>query len=335
MKTLILPEEFVRDLLSMREVVEVVESAFREKALGRVQMPPKIYLFYDDVGDLRVMPCYMSSSKVSSVKIVNSHPRNREKGLPTVMAAILLIDPETGFPRAIMGGTWITGMRTGAAGAVAVKYLARRDSRVVAFIGAGAQARMQLLGIREVLPSIREVRVFDIRSSAGRDFLDYAEEICPGGCSLRLADSAREAVMDADVIVTTTPSRRPIVMSEWISEGVHLNCMGADAPGKQELDPEILRRASKIVVDDVEQAVHSGELNVPIRSGIIRREAIYGEIGEIVAGLKKGREGEDEITVFSSTGLAIQDAVTAELAYRKALEKGLGWYVDLVLAGSR
>ena len=335
MKTLILPEELVRDLLSMREVVEVVESAFREKALGRVQMPPKTYLFYDDVGDLRVMPCYMSSSRISSVKIVNSHPRNRERGFPTVMATILLIDPETGFPRAIMGGTWITGMRTGAAGAVAVKYLARRDSRVVAFIGAGAQARMQLLGVREVLPSIREVRVFDIRSSAGRNFLDYAEKICPSGCSLRLSDSAREAVMDADVIVTTTPSRRPIVMSEWISEGVHLNCMGADAPGKQELDPEILRRASKIVVDDVEQAVHSGELNVPIRSGIIRKEAIYGEIGEIVAGFKKGREGEGEITVFSSTGLAIQDAVTAELAYRKALEKGLGWYVDLVLAGSR
>jgi len=335
MKTLILPEELVRDLLSMREVVEVVESAFREKALGRVQMPPKTYLFYDDVGDLRVMPCYMSSSRISSVKIVNSHPRNRERGLPTVMATIFLIDPETGFPRAIMGGTWITGMRTGAAGAVAVKYLARRDSRVVAFIGAGAQARMQLLGVREVLPSIREVRVFDIRSGAGEDFLDYAEKVCPGGCSLRLADSAREAVMDADVIVTTTPSRRPIVMSEWISEGVHLNCIGADAPGKQELDPEILRRASKIVVDDVEQAVHSGELNVPIRSGIIHREAIYGEIGEIVAGLKKGRERESEITVFSSTGLAIQDAVTAELAYRRALERGLGWYVDLVLVESR
>ncbi len=330
MRTLFLSDSMVRSVLSMKEVIDVVEEAFREKALGRVQMPSKVYLFFDGVGDLRVMPCYIAGLGVSSVKIVNSHPNNRVKGFPTVMAVILLIDPETGFPKAIMSGTWITGLRTGAAGAIAAKYLARKDSRIVAFIGAGAQARMQLMGLLEVMPGLSEARVFDIRSDAGKSFLDFAEGICPGGFSMEVADSARSAVMDADIVVTTTPSRKPIVMSDWIGGGVHFNCMGADAPGKQELDPEILRRASKIVVDDLEQAVHGGEVNVPIRSGILSKEDIYGELGEIIAGFKKGRESHDELTVFASTGLAIQDAVTANLAYRKALERGLGVYLDLV-----
>jgi len=150
MGTLILPDSLIRDLVSMREVIEAVENAFREKALKRVQMPSKVYLLYEGVGDLRIMPCHIESFGISSVKIVNSHPHNGERGLPTVMAVILLIDPETGFPKAIMGGTWITGVRTGAAGAVAAKYLVRRDCGVAAFIGAGSQARMQLRGLVEI-----------------------------------------------------------------------------------------------------------------------------------------------------------------------------------------
>ena len=330
MQTLLLPDRVIRDLISMGEVIDAVENAFREKALGRVQMPAKTYLFYGDFGDLRVMPCYMQTSKISSVKIVNSHPGNREKGFPTVMATIILVDPETGFQKAIMGGTWLTGMRTGAAGAVAAKYLAKKNSRTVAFIGAGAQARMQLMGLMEVMSSLDEVRVFDVRKGAGESFLSFFEEKYPGRCSTVLAGSAREAVKDADIVVTTTPSRKPIIMNDWISEGTHFNCIGADAPGKEELDPMILKRASKIVVDDVEQAVHGGEINVPIKLGIIRREDIYGELGELAAGLKKGRESDEEITVFTSTGLAVQDAVAADLAYRKALEKGVGSYIDLI-----
>ncbi|MEM4648595.1 MAG: ornithine cyclodeaminase family protein, partial [Nitrososphaerota archaeon] len=122
----------MRKLISIDEAIKAVEDAFREKALGNVQMPPKVYLFYED-GDLRAMPCYIRTSKISSVKIVNSHPGNLGRGLPSVMALIVLIDPETGFPKAVMGGTWITGIRTGAAGAVAAKYLARKTSKIAAF----------------------------------------------------------------------------------------------------------------------------------------------------------------------------------------------------------
>ena len=330
MRTLLLTDQDVKDLLSMREVIDAVENAFKEKALGRVQMPPKVYLFYGNVGDLRTMPCYLESLGISSVKIVNSHPRNREKGLPTVMATILLLDPETGFPKAIMGGTWITAMRTGAAGAIAAKYLAKRSSKVAAFIGAGVQARFQLMGLMEVAKSLEEVRVFDVNPEAERFFVKFFEENYLKNCSIVEARSCEEAVRDADIIVTTTPSRNPVIKNEWIREGVHFNCMGADAPGKEELDPKILKRASKIVVDDFGQAVHGGEINVPISKGIISESDLYGEIGEIIAGLKKGRENDEEITIFTSTGLAIQDAVTAHLAYEKAVKKNLGVYVKLV-----
>jgi len=330
MDTLLLPEQDVKGLVSMEEAIKAVEKAFKEKALGNVQMPSKSYLFYE-IGDLRVMPCYIKTTKTSSVKIVNVHPRNYEKNLPTVMAMIVLVDPETGFPKAVMGGTWITGIRTGAAGAIAAKYLAKKGSRIAAFIGAGTQAKMQFLGITQIISTLKEIRVFDIRAGSLNSFLNFAESHAPGKFSLSTVSSVKEAVKDADIIVTTTPSRKPIVMNEWVPEGVHFNCIGADAPGKQELDPLILKRASKIVVDDIEQAAHSGEINMPLSKGMIRRDDIYGELGEIVAGFKKGRENNSEITVFTSTGLAIQDAAVASLVYDNAVKKGIGLRVKLVV----
>lgn len=142
-------------------------------------------------------------------------------------------------------------------------------------------------------------------------------------------EDAKTAVEGADIVVTTTPSRKPLVLDEWVAPGTHFNCIGADAPGKEELDPAILERA-KIVVDDWDQASHSGEINVPLKKGILTKEDVWAEIGEIVAGLKPGRSSSDEITVFVSSGLAVQDAVTAQLAYEKALEKKLGRLVELL-----
>ncbi len=329
-ETLILTDDEVKQLLEMPEVLNAVEGAFREKGLGKVQMPPKVYMFYKEYnGDLRVMPSYLESLDVSAVKIVNVHPQNKRKyGLPTVMAVVLLIDPKTGFPLSIMGGSWLTAMRTGAAGGVAAKYLAREDSEIICFIGAGTQARTQLMALSIVLKNIKTIKVYDLVEEASKLFADYASKII-NGVKVEICDSPRDAVSNADVVVTVTPSRQPIVMSNWIGKGVHFNCIGADAPGKEELDPNILLRA-KIVVDDMEQAIHSGEVNVPIAKGILRKDQIYGEIGEVITGIKKGRETRDEVTVFVSTGLAIQDAVTAKLAYDKAMSKGLGRRLRLV-----
>ncbi|MEM0010433.1 MAG: alanine dehydrogenase [Candidatus Bathyarchaeia archaeon] len=332
LETLVLSDEEVRHLISMGEVIEAVEFAFREKGMGCIQMPPKTYLFFDRYnGDLRTMPSYIETIDVAAVKIVNAHIENRDKyGLPTVMATIILIDPKNGFPLAIMGGTSITNMRTGAAGGIAAKYLARNESKVIGFIGAGTQAKMQLTALIEVFKSFDEIRVWDINERNMRAFKEEMDAKYGNICQIKTVNVPEDAVRGADIIVTATPSRRPLVMDEWVSPGTHLNCIGADAPGKQEVDPRILKR-SKIVVDDLEQAAHSGEINVPLRMGIISKADIWAELGEIIVGKKPGRTGRDEITVFVSTGLAIQDAVTANLAYKKALEKGVGRRIRIAL----
>jgi alanine dehydrogenase len=330
-KTLLLTEKEVKTLLSMDEVMKSVELAFKEKGLRRAQMPPKPYLFYNEYnGDLRVMPSYLEELDISAVKVVNSHQENRTRhGLPTVMATIILVNPKNGFPLAIMGGTHITDMRTGAAGGVAAKYLARKDAGVVGLIGAGAQAKTQLMALVAFYEKIEEVRVWS-RTEKTRDvFVAEMEPLIGKVVGIVPAKSAKSAVEEADIIVTTTPSREYIVSDKWVAPGTHFNCIGADAPGKEELDPDILKR-SKIFVDDWEQASHSGEINVPLKKGIITKQNVLGEICEVVAGLKPGRTSSEEITVFSSTGLAVQDAVTANLAYQKALAKGLGELIEIV-----
>jgi alanine dehydrogenase len=330
LETLILTDDEVKKLLSMPEVIEVVESAFKQKDLERVQMPAKIYLYYKKYnGDLRVMPTFLEDFDVSAVKIVNVHPDNPIKNnAPTVMAVILLVDPATGAPIAIMGGTTITDMRTGAAGSIAAKYLARNDSKVVGLVGAGAQARSQLMALLEVYKKL-EVRVWSRTEETKKNFVAKAQQAYGNLIQIIPAASIRKAVEGADIVVTTTPSRKPLVTNDMVSAGMHINCIGADAAGKEELDPNILKRA-KIVVDDWEQAAHSGEIYVPLNRGIITKDNIWAEIGEIVAGLKPGRQRQDEITVFTSTGLAVQDAVTAEIAYCKALANKVGRFIKLV-----
>ncbi|MGB9959453.1 MAG: alanine dehydrogenase [Candidatus Bathyarchaeales archaeon] len=329
METLLLTDYEVKAVLSISDVMKVVEQAFAAKSLGKAQMPPKTYLFYHKYGgDLRVMPSYIEEHDISAVKIVNSHPENRTKyNLPTVMAIVVLVDPRNGFPLSIMSGKTLTDMRTGAAGGIAAKYLARKDSKIVALIGAGAQARTQLASLLEVYKKFEEVRVWGLYGTS-EEFVAEMRPKYGNLCKLIPVKSVREAIKGADIVVTTTPSRQPLVMNDMVSNGMHFNCIGADAPGKEELDPAILKRA-KIVVDDWEQASHGGEINVPISQGIITKENVWAEIGEIIAGLKPGREKPDEITLFTSTGLAVQDAVTAKLVYEKALEKGIGMFVKI------
>lgn len=310
----------VESLLDMKGALKVVEEAFRQHGLKKVQMPPKLYLFFKKHnGDLRTMPAYLEEQDITGVKIVNVHPDNPKKGLPTVMALVILNSTETGAPIAVMDGTYLTDMRTGAGGGVAVKYLARRNSKTVGFVGTGNQARTQLLAINEII-DIEEVKA---ASTSEKHTLAFREEMEKRiGCDITPEKSIRE-VCDCDILVTTTPSREPIVMNGWISEGTHINAIGADAPGKEELDPKILKRA-KIVVDDFAQASHSGEVNVPLTKGLLAKKDIFCELGEVITGKKKARTSDSDITVFDSTGLAIQDVATADMVYRKALEKNRG-----------
>ena len=310
----------VESLLDMKGALKVVEEAFRQHGLKKVQMPPKLYLYFKNHnGDLRTMPGYLEEQDITGVKIVNVHPDNPKIGLPTVMALVILNSTETGAPLAIMDGTYLTDMRTGAAGGVAVKYLARKNAKTVGFVGTGNQARSQLMAINEII-DIHEIKATSASEKQTLAFKDDMELKIE--CEITPEKTIRE-VCDCDILVTTTPSRQPIVMNEWISEGTHINAIGADAPGKEELDPLILKRA-KVIVDDIQQASHSGEVNVPISKGSLSVEDIFGELGEVITGKKKARMKDSDITVFDSTGLAIQDIATADMVYRKALKANMG-----------
>jgi len=315
-----LSEEEVSSLLTMEEAIVAVEEAFREHGKGTAQMPPKAYLYYrKHHGDLRTMPAYLEGMDATGVKVVNVHPDNPGAGLPTVMAVMILNSPKTGAPIALMGGTHLTNMRTGAAGAVAAKYLARRGSKRVGIIGAGAQGRTQLLGLAKTF-NIEAVSIADVSIDRCRALEGWAKSFLEA--EYVISSDIRD-VCDADILVTTTPSRKPLVRDEWISDGTHINAIGADAAGKEELDPAILKR-SKVVVDDIVQASHSGEVNVPLAEGLLHPGDIYATIGEVVAGMVPGRMNDEEVTVFDSTGLAIQDVATATRVRQRALARDLG-----------
>ncbi len=322
MKVLFINQKEVKKILSIKDTLRATETAFKEKGLGNVQMPAKMYLFYEKYsGDLRVMPSYITSLEISGVKVVNVHTNNPKRyKLPTVMATILLINPKNGFPYAVLDGTWITTMRTGAASGVATKYLARKNSEVLSLVGCGVQAETQLLAVLAYIP-IKKVKVFDVSTSQAERFQRAMKKRVR--VPIELAPSLETAVQDCDILCTQTPVREPIIKREWIKPGCHINAIGADAPGKEELDPKILLDG-KVYIDDWEQATHSGEVNVPLTKGIIKRENIQGELGDLLCGKIEGRTSDEEITIFDSTGLGIQDVVTAHRVYKLAKRKGMG-----------
>jgi alanine dehydrogenase len=325
--SLVLTGSQVMRLLDMDLALTSAQEAFLAYGAGRVNMPPKAYLTLAQ-GDFRAMygEIFLADDHICGLKWVNVHPGNPAKGLLTVMAKILLNDPDTGLEFADLDGTHITDYRTGAAGGVAVKYLARPDASRLGVIGAGAQARTQVAAIVKVRP-IKEIVIYDRHLTCSRPL---AEQVAAThGIEARPTENPAEAVTGMDIVVTTTPSRTPVVAREWVSPGTHINAIGADAAGKQELAPAILT-AAKVVVDDWAQASHSGEINVPLARGELTPEQVYGSLGEIVAEKKPGRETLGEITVFDSTGLIIQDLALGLAVYQRAKEMGLGEEKDFL-----
>ncbi|NYZ74956.1 ornithine cyclodeaminase family protein [Candidatus Micrarchaeota archaeon] len=314
METLVLGRKEVEQVLSMPMTIAAVENALKKE----FSMPPKIYLDVPARGDFRAMPCFQEP--YCSIKWVNVFPENPKQGLPTVMATIILNDARNALPLAVMDGSLITSYRTGAMAAIATKHLARKNSSVLGLVGAGVQSRTQLLAINEVL-ALKEVRVCDVVPGAAEKFA--AEMQSKTKAEIIAVKSAEECVRGAHVLSTVTPARSPIVKSEWVAEGTHINSFGADAVGKEELDPAILKRA-RVVVDNTEQATHSGEINVPISKGLFKESDIAGQMVEVVRGQKKIRSSDKDVTVFVSTGLAIQDLATAAAVYEAAKAKGLG-----------
>lgn len=302
----------------MSDVISVVEAAFRMCGEGKGKMPAKVYLSVEK-GDFRAMPAALPGC--AGMKWVNVHPKNPSLGLPSVMAILIYSDPETGYPLAIMDATEITAYRTGAAAAIASKYLARPDSHTVGIIGAGFQAYTQILAHAELFNTI-SINAFDVSNAAVVKLMRSLSQFPISNCAIQ------EAVA-SDIVCTLTPSRSPIIKREWIRPGTHINAVGADAPGKQELDLAIVKDAI-VVVDDLKQASTSGEINVPIQRVAYSTSEVYGTLAEIAAGKKMGRTDNRAMTIFDSTGIAVEDIAVAKLLFEKAKKTGGYPSIDLV-----
>ncbi|KAB1197310.1 MULTISPECIES: ornithine cyclodeaminase family protein [Haloferax] len=324
--TLLLNKDDVNENVQMPELISAIEDAFAAYETGDAQMPPKSYIDLPEYnGDFRSMPAYLDAGDwdAAGIKWVNVHPDNGDKfGLPTVMGTMIYSDPENAFPLALLDGTELTMLRTGAAAAVATDYLAVEDASSMGIIGAGVQSYTQLRAISEVR-DIEEVVISDLDEERVADFIDAFE------ADFDIRAGSIEEAAQCDVLSTVTPVESPIVPFDAVGEHTHINAMGADAEGKHELDDEILLNA-KLVIDDHAQTTHSGEINVPYHEGVLGDDDIFGAIGEIVVGDKAARTEADGISVFDSTGLAIQDVAAAHVAYEHAIENDNGYAFDLL-----
>jgi alanine dehydrogenase len=322
LSTLMIDPDTLETCVDMPSVIDAVEDAFVAYENGEAKMPPKSYIDLPEYGgDFRAMPAHVRDS--SGIKWVNVHPNNPEEhDLPTVMGTVIFSDPATGFPLAVMDGTVLTRYRTGAVAGVATRHLAPPDASTLGLLGAGEQARTQLDAIANVV-DLERVVLADLDEEAIEAFIEAESHR-----DCEIVAGSPEDVAGCDVISTTTPTTTPILKREWIGDGTHINAMGADAEGKQELESAVLADAA-VVVDDWEQCSHSGEINVPVAEGVLEEEDVFGDLSEIVAGAIEA-PADDRITVFDSTGLAIQDIATARLVYDEAKERDLGTGFDLV-----
>jgi len=318
MQTMILTRNDIIELMDMKSVIEAVENVFKDLKAEEAGMPPKSYINLNR-GDFRAMPAFVPGG--AGIKWVNVHPGNRETGLPTVMAVLIYNDPYTGYPLAIMDATEITAYRTGAAAAIASKHLARADSSRLGLFGAGYQALTQIMAHCELF-NLDRIKVYDIKKEA----VDKLAELFP---KHRIEYSTLEETAKSDIICTLTPSRKPFLFINHIANGTHINAVGADAKGKQELDVAVLKNA-KVVVDDIAQASSSGEINVPISKGEYSLNDVYSTLGDIINGEKTGRNGNNEITVFDSTGIAVEDIAVAKLVYDRVHNNNKYKSVNLV-----
>lgn len=274
------------------------------------------------VANYRSMPFY-------GIKQASSFPSNVAKGKTTVMSNIQLYSAETGEPLAIVSANHLTAMKTGAASAVATKYLAQKGDVVQAIIGTAVQARTQLSAIQQV-GDLKEVKVYDMDRQQAEEFVKYAEAVKNKDYPIVIADSANECIHGADIVTTVTTSTTPVFEDEYLAEGAHINAVGSFTPEMQEIAGKTVVRADKIVTDNQEGTWKvGGDLLVPLRQGKISKSKLHGELGDIVTGKIPGREHQEEITIYESVGFAALDIAVAVASYEKCLSLGIGTKVDL------
>lgn len=319
---IILSREDLKQLLTMAEVIDAVEKGFIEYKKGHCFIPVRMPVEIEKAnGIFLFMPAYLERRGSFGTKIISVFPENLDKGLSTIQAVYLLNDPTTGALLSLMDGILLTAMRTGASSAVATKYLAREDAAVLGIIGTGAQAPFQTEAICSVRP-IRMIVAYDKDHERAKRFCETTSRKLK--IPTEMKGSPRELVVQSDILVTVTTSSEPVFNGEDLKPGTHINAVGAYTAEMREVDEATLSKAL-IVVDTYEGCmVEGGDLLIPMRSGKISEKNIHADLGDIILGTKPARSSKDEITLFESVGFALEDLVTARLAYQRAKERGAG-----------
>ena len=329
---LILKESDISSMITMRDIIEADKEALSIYSSHKSNIPLRSNLNVPEYnGQCLFMNGYAAPAKALGVKIVSVYPENINKNLTSVPATMVLVDAETGVVNSLIDGTYLTRLRTGAISGLATEILSRKDSKIFALFGTGGQAVTQLEAVLTVR-NIEEVRVFDVFKERAKDFAKKMSDKFSKKFNVKIiaAESSDAAVDNADIITTVTTSKKPVFDANKVKKNVHINGVGSYTPEMVEIPGDILVKANKIYVDTRDGAINeSGDLITPIKDGLITIEKINGELGEVINGLIKGRESDDEMTFFKTTGSAVLDLVAAQKIYEKAKAKGVGQMVDL------
>ncbi len=338
MQIVVLNRAEVRASLRMEDVLRAVEHAYCMKAAGETGVWPLVSHEFEELDAVMDIRSGFVAGDVGlhGLKMLNNFPHNAQQGLPVFNGMLMVFDSSNGLPLGIMDASYITSMRTGAAGALGLKALARADVKTLTLLGAGKQAAYQIAAALIARPGICEVYIADpINPENARAFAAampqrLAEEFAIATPNVRFmaAQDLATAVRKSDAIITITPSRAPLIRREWVKPGTHFSCIGADMEGKEEIDPWLFHDA-RIFADDRAQCARVGEMEIPLKKGVITPEDIAGELGEVLCGKIHGRTSEEQITIFDATGLALLDLVTARLAIDGAAQRGIGLFTQM------
>jgi alanine dehydrogenase len=324
---LILSEKEVQSLAEVEELIPVLERAHIQYSTGKAVMPVRLVVPLPQIeGRITSMPGYLNEDKALGMKVVTFFPNNLKQNLPQILATVMLFSADTGKMIAAMDGNYITAIRTACVSAMATRALANPESRVLGVLGAGVQARAHIRALTQIR-KISEIRVYDIFEASARQLQESLQK--ESGIKINVVQSAREAVLGADLLVTVTTAKEPIVKKEWLQPGMHINAVGSHRPDLREIDGATLAGA-KVVVDSREAIMaECGDILLAIQEKAITAESVHAEIGEVLAGKKPGRTSSDEITLYKAVGIAIQDVATAHLVYRRALERNVGTNIEV------
>jgi ornithine cyclodeaminase len=327
MKVLIINQQEIKQLLTMRACMQVVRDAFSALGQGQGVQPLRPVMRMPE-GLMGLMPAFLAPLNASAVKVITIYPSNHGTNFDSHQGAVLLFDNEHGSLKAILDASEITAIRTAAASGVATELLAKTDAAVCTIMGSGVQARTHIEAMLEARPSIKEVRVWSRNEENGQKLVAQAQSRHDNSAFFTIR-TAQEAVSGADIICTTTSSTEPVLLGEWLSAGVHINAVGSSVPTARELDTEAVVK-SRLFVDRLESAHNeAGDFLIPKLEGAITDAHILGEVGDLLNGSKRGRTNDQEITLFKSLGIGVQDLASAHYIYERAVAENAGTWLEL------